>query len=76
MDSQMVFQRAGGITDESFYHAAILLQAKISEDQYSRAQIGFENVGVNAGVLWLDTDGKLKFSDNTGSTVILQTTPQ
>lgn len=56
------------LTDQTSYrptHIHLLSQNRIN--QYSRAGIAFENEGVNGGVLFLDTDRRIKFIDNDGS---------
>ena len=38
--------------------------------------IGFENVNNNAGVLWLDIDGRLQFTDNNNQTKVIAWTDE
>ena len=41
--------------------------AETSSANHARAKIGFHNVGVNAGYLWLQTDGALRWTDWKGN---------
>lgn len=53
-----------GIAASTFKTAHFV--ARNGNNASSRASYGFENEGVNGGALYLDTDGLLKFVDNTG----------
>ena len=61
------YTKYNGITGDAWKTAPIILSAPTNVSEAARAQIGFENTGKNAGVLWLDIDGKLKFTDNFGN---------
>lgn len=52
----------------------MIFVAPTNVSETARAQVAFENTGKNAGVLWLDTDGKLKFTDNYGNRYIINMT--
>lgn len=60
------YTKYNGINENAWKTAPIILSAPTNASDAARAQIAFENTGKNAGVLWLDTDGKLKFTDNYG----------
>ena len=61
------FQSTSGIAANAWATAPILVEGTDTPGG-SRAQIGFNNTGSNAGVLWLDTDGSLNFTDNQNRT--------
>ncbi len=69
-----VFSKNNGISLDAYNRSGILLQVNYAADHSARAQIGFENGGNNAGVLWLDIDGLLKFTNNVGNTHIINWT--
>ena len=54
------------IEKDSWTKAPILISSK-NPNNGQRAQIGFENQGANAGVLWLDVSGELHFTDQAGT---------
>lgn len=62
------FNCALGINGNSWEQGSIRLMASTNTNENYRAQIGFENSGKNAGVLWLQTDGRLNFTDDKNST--------
>lgn len=68
---QLRFDRIVGINKDSYRNAPIVVRAATIDQQASRAQIGFENGGINAGVLWLDINGSLKFTDQNGDTFLI-----
>ena len=49
-------------------------QAEYNINNRSRASYGFHNAGVNAGTLYLDIDGHLKFLNNSGTIYTIQMT--
>ena len=59
-----VVRKYVGIAASTFKTAHFV--ARNGNNASSRASYGFENEGVNGGTLYLDTDGRLKFVDNTG----------
>ena len=62
-----IFQSTSGIAANAWANAPILVEGTDTPGG-SRAQIGFNNTGSNAGVLWLHTDGSLNFTDNQNRT--------
>ena len=66
-NNQVTIKGEVGVTPGVFATAPLYLEAN-NVAGGARAQIGFHNKGVNAGVLYLDTDGRLRFQDNGGNT--------
>ena len=62
-----IFQSTSGIAANAWTNAPILVEGTDTPGG-SRAQIGFNNTESNAGILWLDTDGSLNFTDNQNRT--------
>lgn len=60
-----LYYTSSNIGKDSWAKAPILISSK-NPNNGQRAQIGFENQGINAGVLWLDTNGELHFTDQAG----------
>ena len=60
-----------GVGATSYALAQIVLNANYVNDNSKRAGIGFHNVGRNGEFLWLDTDQKLKKTNNVGGTVTM-----
>lgn len=65
-NNQVTIKGEVGVTPGVFATAPLYLEAN-NVAGGARAQIGFHNKGVNAGVLYLDTDGRLRFQDNGGN---------
>lgn len=61
-----LYYTSSNIGKDSWTKAPILISSK-NPNNGQRAQIGFENQGTNAGVLWLDTNGELHFTDQAGT---------
>ena len=61
-----LYYTSTNIEKDSWTKAPILISSK-NPNNGQRAQIGFENQGTNAGVLWLDTNGELHFTDQAGT---------
>lgn len=72
-NGQFVFTKYAGIQPGAHYNAPIVIKAPYAASNSARAQIGFENQGSNAAVLWLSLDGSLKLTLNTGQTYKLLT---
>ena len=64
-NNQVAIKGSVGIAGQ-YVEAPLYLEAN-NVSAGARAQIGFHNKGVNAGVLYLDTDGRLRFQDNAGN---------
>ena len=61
-----LYYTSTNIEKDSWTKAPILISSK-NPNNGQRAQIGFENQGANAGVLWLDVSGELHFTDQAGT---------
>lgn len=61
-----LYYTSSSIENDSWAKAPIIISSK-NPNNGQRAQIGFENQGVNAGVLWLDTNGELHFTNQAGT---------
>lgn len=57
-----------GINGNAEAGAPITIVANCAYEPSARALIGFNNGGINAGVLWLNTDGRLRFTDGNNVT--------
>ncbi|WP_143318931.1 BppU family phage baseplate upper protein [Clostridium sp. HBUAS56010] len=55
-----------GLGNNSYTHAQVAVRAPYNQNNAARAMIGFENVGNTAGILYLDTDGRLKWHGHDG----------
>lgn len=66
--------KSNGVSADSWKELAIILSATTALNPSVRAQLAFENQGANAGVLWLDTNGTLKFTSNTGANYLISMT--
>ena len=64
-NNQVAIKGSVGIAGQ-YAEAPLYLEAN-NVSAGARAQIGFHNKGVNAGVLYLDIDGRLRFQDNAGN---------
>ena len=73
---QIVFTKLLGIGGDAYSNAPIYIKALASQNDSTRAGIGFENAGINAGVLWLNTDGRLRFTDNVNRTKVIAWTDE
>ena len=73
---QLVLTREAGIGGDSFYTAPLSIRAPYNAEDTARAMIGFENVNTNAGVLWLNIDGRLQFTDNNNQTKVIAWTDE
>jgi len=71
VNSQITLTKSAGINSGSFGAAPLHIRADYANNPNTRAQIGFENSGFNAISLWLDVDGRLKMTDNSGTTKTL-----
>lgn len=72
--NQLRIENGGGVLANSYGDAQLLIEADTQNLPKARAQIGFHNKGVNAGTLYLATDGTLCFCTNTGSYYTIQMT--
>lgn len=70
----MVYYKSNGVSANAWKDSAIILSAATNLDSSVRAQLAFENQGSNAGVIWLDIDGTLKFTSNTGANYLITMT--
>ena len=61
-----IYYTSAGVGKDSWSEAPIIISSN-NPNNGQRAQIGFENHGINAGALWLDTTGDLHFTDRTGT---------
>lgn len=61
------FSKPSGISSNAYSDAMIYLDAPYNTNNSTRACIGFNNAGCNAGILYLDNDGLLKFMDHGGT---------
>lgn len=68
---QIVFTKILGIDGDSYSNAPIYIRAPMNQNDSAKAGIGFENIGTNAGVLWLNSDGRLHFTDHTNQTKVI-----
>jgi hypothetical protein len=66
LGAQLIFQRDVGLGGSSYYSGSIWLRTA-SANPSARAGIGFENQGVIACFLYLETNGKLRFILNNGT---------
>lgn len=73
---QLVLTREAGISGDSFRAAPLSIRAPHNVKDTARAMIGFENVNNNAGVLWLNIDGRLQFTDNNNQTKVIAWTDE
>ncbi len=71
---QIRIENGGGVLANSYGDAQLLIEADTQNLPKARAQIGFHNKGINAGTLYLATDGTLCFCTNTGSYYTIQMT--
>lgn len=76
VSAQVKFTRNAGISADSYNQAPVWIQADYQTNNGYRAQIGFENGGVNAITLWLDIDGRLRATDNSNATTTFATTDE
>lgn len=60
------FSKPSGITSNAYSNAMIYLEAPYRTNDSTRACIGFNNESNNAGTLYLDIDGRLKFMNHMG----------
>lgn len=67
-NGQIIFTKSVGSGGSSFRQAPVLIQAPQHLSPGARAMIGFSNEGANSAIFWLDTDGRLKFTDNNNKT--------
>ena len=74
VQSQLEFTKSLGISGDSYTGSPIWLRSDWNANNGYRAQIGFENRGCNAITLWLDTDGRLRSTNNLNATTTLATT--
>lgn len=74
MTGSSKYTKYNGINENAWKSAPVIFAAPTNVSEAARAQVAFENTGKNAGVLWLDTDGKLKFTDNYGNRYIINMT--
>lgn len=70
-DGQIIFTKNVGVGAASYKNAPIWIRAPYYSSSAARAIIGFDNQGSNTGILWLDTDGRLKFTDDNNRTKII-----
>lgn len=63
-----------GVNNESYAYAQITLRAPYNLNNATRAMVGFDNAGNNAGVLYLDIDGRLKWHGADGTEKIIDWT--
>ena len=68
---QIVFTKLLGIGGDAYSNAPIYIRSPMNQNESTKAGIGFENVGTNAGVLWLNSDGRLHFTDHTNQTKVI-----
>lgn len=61
-----LYYTSANIEKDSWTKAPILISSK-NPDSGGRPQLAFENQGINAGVLWLDINGELHFTDQAGT---------
>ena len=61
------FAKAVAPTASTYASCPVVVSGMTSSESSGRACIGFHNNGSNAGTLYLDTDGSLKFITNGGS---------
>lgn len=67
-NGKYTFTKDVGVNASAFHNAPICIAAPYSTSNTARPMIAFENTGKNGGILWLDTDGRLKFTDNNNQT--------
>lgn len=70
-DGQIIFTKNVGVGAASHKNAPIWIRAPYYSSSAARAMIGFDNQGSNTGILWLDVDGRLKFTDDNNRTKII-----
>jgi hypothetical protein len=74
MSGQLVAAFSTGVGPNSWASAPILIASSHNVNPTVRAGIGFNNQGLNAIYLYLDTDGKLRFMDNVGGVHLISST--
>lgn len=60
------YVKANGVSAEAWKTSPVTFLAPTTENSSSRAQVAFENNGFNACIIWLDINGDLRLSDNSG----------
>lgn len=65
--ARFLFDSSIGINAASWQYAGLLMSADYNINPSTRAGIGFVNQGANAGYLYLSTDNRLFFIDNSGN---------
>lgn len=73
--AQMKITKGMGVTASSYSNAPLYIRADTASDPTVRAQIALENAGSQAGTLFLDIDGRLKWQSSSGATYQLDMTP-
>ena len=63
-----------GVNNESYAIAQVSVHAPYNVNNGVRAMVGFENIGHNAGVLYLDIDGRLKWHYHDGTEKVIDWT--
>lgn len=64
-----------GTTSSDYRNANFFACSLTSQNPYSRAAYGFENMGQNAAILYLDTDNTLRITFNDGSMKVIAFSP-
>lgn len=65
--AHQVFASTVGVNPDSWKTAQVISRAPYSTVPQSRAMYAFENTGSNAGVLYLNIDGKLNWEASDGT---------
>ena len=55
-----------GLRNDAYAHAQVTVRTPYYLNNSARAMIGFENMGNNAEILFLDSDGRLKWYGHDG----------
>ena len=69
----MHIKKINGSTGTDWQNAAVHIESLTNQNQYSRASLSLENTGINACLIYLDTDGALRVVDHAGNIKTIQT---
>ncbi|MEY8357088.1 hypothetical protein AALB39_27605 [Lachnospiraceae bacterium 54-53] len=71
---RQIINAASGVGNQSYLSAQVSIRAPYDINQAARAMIGFENKDRNAGALYLEDDGRLKWISHEGVVKVIDWT--
>lgn len=74
LGGKKVFLQNTDVSASSWGNSSLLARNNVNSYPNSRAGVAFENEGVIAAYLFLDTDGQFKFVNNGGEVYKIETT--